>query len=184
MKTLKILAISGSLRKLSFNSGLLRAAKELAPEGVEIEMVEIGHLPLFNADLESDFPKEVTELKNKIRSVDGILFASPEYNRSVSGVLKNFLDWTSRPYGDSAWDAKPVATIGGAPGNTGSALSQYALRQSLLYLDCRILGQPEFFVSQVKEKFDNQSNLTDAKTKEKLTELLKTFASFINQLAK
>lgn len=183
MSKINIIAFSGSLRKKSFNTGLIRAAENLAPDTMEIELVDIGWLPLYNTDMEESFPADVTELKNKIKAADGVLLATPEYNRATSGVLKNMLDWTSRPYGDSAWDHKPVATMGASTGQISTALAQYDLKQSLLYLNTLILGQPEFFLGNAKDKFDENSNLTDEKTKERIVKLLSVFQTFIQKIS-
>lgn len=181
MAKLNLLAFSGSLRKASFNSGLVRAATELGVADFTITFVDISTLPLYNQDMEANFPAQITELKNQIRAADGILFASPEFNRSVSGVLKNMLDWTSRPYGDSAWDNKPVATMGASSGQISTALSQYHLKQIMLYLNCRVMGQPEFYVGLGATKFDDSGNLTDQKTKDKIVQLLAAFKKFIGE---
>jgi chromate reductase, NAD(P)H dehydrogenase (quinone) len=178
MTKLNILAFSGSLRAHSYNTGLIRAAAQLAGDQMQITLVDISSFPLYNQDMESHFPAELTQLKQQIREADGILFATPEFNRSIPGGLKNMLDWTSRPYGDNPWAGKPVATMG-AGGLVGTALAQYHLKQILLYLDARIMGQPEFYVSGTKEKFDEQGNLTDEKTTEKIVKLLTHLRTFI-----
>lgn len=178
---LKILAFSGSLREKSFNTGLLRVAQEIGKnKNINIEILNVGSMPFYNADMEANFPPEISELKNKIRAADGVIFATPEYNRSVSGSLKNMLDWTSRPYGDSAWDGKKVAVIGASTGQVGTAVGQYHLKQILLYLDTHVMGQPEFYLSMAKDKFDAHGNLTDENTKEHLIKLLDKFSKFIN----
>src|SRR5215213_2759259 len=118
---LKILGIAGSLRKGSFNQSALRAAAELVPDGAEIEIYDIDGFPGFNQDQEQDPPAKVKEFKQKIHDADAILFCSPEYNYSIPGVLKNAIDWASRPYGDSAWNDKPVAIMGASVGALGTA---------------------------------------------------------------
>ena len=132
---LVILGISGSLRRDSFNRATLRAAQELAPEGSKIETFELDGLPGFNQDDEGQPPAKVVELKQRIRSADAILFVTPEYNYSVPGVLKNAIDWASRPYGDSAWNGKPVAIMGASVGVSGTARAQYHLRQMFVFLN-------------------------------------------------
>lgn len=164
----KIIALSGSLRNDSLNTHLLRAAQELAGDVATIEIVGIGNLPLFNQDLESVFPKEAQDLKDKILASDGVLFATPEYNRSIPGVLKNAIDWASRPYGKNAFAKKPVLIIGASVGATGTALAQAHLKNIMLYLDAHVLGQPEFYLGDAKEKFDTQGKLTDEATREHL----------------
>ena len=175
-----ILSFSGSLRSASFNTGLIRAAMSLAAPELNITLADISALPLYNQDNESPLPPLVAELKNHIRAADGILIATPEYNRSIPGVLKNMIDWTSRPYGDSAWNGRAVATMGATAGNVGTAVAQSHLRQTLVYLNTRVMGQPEFYLSNAMEKFDNAGNLTDENTKEHLKRLLESFQKFIS----
>src|SRR5579864_7450770 len=138
-----ILGIAGSLRKQSINRALLRAAQGLVPDGVELRIFELEGLPLFNQDEESNPIKKVTEFKAAIRAADAILLATPEYNYSTSGVLKNAIDCASRPYGDSAWAGKPVAVMGASIGTLGTARAQYHLRQSFVFLDMHPLNQPD-----------------------------------------
>lgn len=173
----KIIAISGSLRKDSFNTHLARAAVELAPEGVEIEVVNIGSIPLFNQDLDQQFPIAAQDFKNKVRQADGIIFATPEYNRSIPGVLKNAIDWASRPYGDNAFAGKTVFVTGASIGPIAAALAQYHLKQIMLYLDARVLGQPEFYLGNAGSKFDAQGNLTDESTREHLKKAIELLVS-------
>ncbi len=179
---MKILAFSGSLRERSTNTGLIRAAIELGNKAdMQVYLENISILPLYNQDMEANFPKEITELKKRIREADGIIIATPEFNRSIPGSLKNMFDWTSRPYGDNAWDGKPVATMGASPGGIGTALAQYHLKQILLYLNTRVIGQPEFYVGNSSPKFDQEGNLTDEKTTQYIEQLLKTFKEFISK---
>ena len=131
-----ILGVAGSLRRQSFNRALLRAAQELAPEGSRIETFELDGIPSFNQDEEQNPPAKVVELKQRIRSADAILFVTPEYNYSVPGVLKNAIDWASRPYGDSAWNGKPVAVMGASVGTLGTGRAQYHLRQMFAFSTC------------------------------------------------
>ena len=161
----KFIAISGSLRKQSFNSMLLRAVKDLAPESINIEIVDIGELPLYNTDLEADFPSVAQELKDKIASSDGVIFATPEYNRSISGVLKNAIDWVSRPYGKNSFAHKKALVMGASVGQVGTAIAQSHLKHTLLHLDMHVIGQPEFYLGAAQEKFDASGNLTDENTK-------------------
>ncbi len=179
MKHLNILAFSGSLRKDSTNTGLIRAVIEAANPDIQITLEDISFLPLYNQDLEANFPADIALLKKRIREADGIIVATPEFNRSIPGALKNMFDWTSRPYGDNAWDNKPVVTMGASPGGIGTALAQYHLKQILLYLNAQVLGQPEFYVGNSSDKFDKEGNLTDLKTREHIDNLLKTFSEYI-----
>jgi chromate reductase len=181
MKTTKILGIVGSLRKASVNKKLMEAFKQAAPEGVTVEIADISMLPLYNEELEANFPEAAKALKAKIREADGIIIATPEYNRSIPGVLKNSIDWTSRPYGDSAWDGKLVVTVGASPGNVGTAVAQSHLKETLVYLNATIVGQPEFYLGGAYGKFGENGALTDAKTKEFVAKLLETFVARIRK---
>jgi len=170
-KGIKILGIAGSVRKASFNKSALRAAQKLVPEGTSIEIFDIDGLPGFNQDEEKNPPAKVTELKAKIRAADAILFVTPEYNYSIPGVLKNAIDWASRPYGDSAWNGKPVAVMGASVGVIGTARAQYHLRQVFVFLDMHAVNQPEVMINASKS-FDEQGNLTDPQTKDLIGKLL------------
>src|SRR6058998_1530467 len=164
-KQIRILGIAGSLRRGSYNRAALRAATELVPEGAILETFELDGIPVFNQDEEQNPPAKVAEFKRRIREADAILFVTPEYNYSVSGVLKNAIDWASRPYGDSAWNGKPAAIMGASPGAMGTARAQYHLRQMLVFLNMHALNGPEVMVSNASQKFDKQGNLTDEQTK-------------------
>ena len=170
-KSIKILGIAGSVRKASFNKSALRAAQKLVPEGASLEIFDIEGLPGFNQDEEKNPPAKVTELKAKIRAADAILFVTPEYNYSIPGVLKNAIDWASRPYGDSAWNGKPVAVMGASVGVIGTARAQYHLRQVFVFLDMHAVNQPEVMINASKS-FDDQGNLTDPTTKDLIGKLL------------
>ena len=170
-KGIKILGIAGSVRKASFNKSALRAAQKLVPDGASIEIFDIDGLPGFNQDEEKNPPAKVTELKAKIRAADAILFVTPEYNYSIPGVLKNAIDWASRPYGDSAWNGKPVAVMGASVGVIGTARAQYHLRQVFVFLDMHAVNQPEVMINASKS-FDEQGNLTDPQTKDLIGKLL------------
>ncbi|HEX4985550.1 MAG TPA: NAD(P)H-dependent oxidoreductase [Burkholderiales bacterium] len=168
---IRILGIPGSLRKASWNKSLLKAAVKLAPPGVTIELFELDGIPPFNQDDERTPPPRVAELKAKAKAADAILFVTPEYNYSIPGVLKNAIDWASRPYGDSAWNGKPVAVMGASGGNIGTARAQYHLRQTFVFLDMDVVNQPEVMLNATKS-LDEQGNLTDDKAKELITKLL------------
>ena len=172
------IGFSGSLRKGSYNRALLQAVAELLPEGATLDTIEIGNLPLYNQDLEVDFPEAAKDIKGKIRAAEGIIVATPEFNRSVSGVLKNMIDWTSRPYGDNAWAGKPVLVMGCSGGHIGTALAQYDLKKLLLYLNCRVIGQPEIYIGMAQEKFDASGVLIDDSTKKFLSDGLAPFVEF------
>ena len=177
-----ILGIAGSLRKGSFNKALLRNAEELLPEGVELEIFDLEGIPPFNQDLEKDPAPKVKELKAKVRAADGLLIATPEYNYSVPGVLKNAIDTASRPYGDNPFDGKPVAIMGVSIGMLGTARAQYHLRQTMVFLNMLALNRPEIMVPFADKKFDEKGRLTDETTKEKVKELVAALVEWINKI--
>lgn len=167
-----ILGIAGSLRKASFNRAALRAAQQLTPDGVKLETFDLQGIPPFNQDDEAHPPERVAEFKQRIRAADAILFVTPEYNYSVPGVLKNAIDWASRPYGDSAWNGKPVAMIGASIGAHGTSRAQYHLRQSFVFLNMYPLNLPEVMIANASQQFDEQGNLTNEQTKKHIQQLL------------
>ena len=181
-KTIKILGIAGSLREGSYNRGALRAAADLVPEGAEIEIFDIAGFPEFVQGQDENPPQKVVEFKQKIREADAIIFCSPEYNYSVPGVLKNAIDWASRPYGDSAWNGKPAAIMGASIGGIGTARMQYHLRQIMVFLNMFPLNQPEVMISNATEKFDAEGNLTDEPTKEFIASQLKALVDWTRKL--
>ena len=169
---LRILGIAGSLRKASYNRGALRAAQQLCPEGASIEVFELDGIPPFNQDEERKAPARVVELKKKVREADAILFVTPEYNYGLPGVLKNAIDWASRPYGDNAWDGKPCALMSAAMSMGGGIRAQYQLRQSFVFLNMDAVVQPEVAINNVGERFDESSNLKDETSKKLIAQLL------------
>ena len=181
-KQIRILGISGSLRRESYNSAALRAAVGLAPEGAVIETFEIDGIPGFNQDEEGNPPAKVAELKRRVREADAILFVTPEYNYSVPGVLKNAIDWASRPYGDSAWDGKPAAIMGASIGAIGTARAQYHLRQMFVFLNVFAVNQPEVMIGNASQRFDEQGNLTDEKTKDLMRQLLQKLVELTQRI--
>lgn len=160
----KILAISGSLRKDSFNTKLIEAIKVASAGKAEVTTTRIDNLPLFNQDLEANFPAEAQALKDQIFAADAIVIATPEYNRSIPGVLKNAIDWASRPYGQNAFAGKPLLVLGATGGNVGTALAQSHLKEIMLYLDTKIVGQPELYISGVQNKIDKETSAFDEDT--------------------
>lgn len=179
---LRILGIAGSLRLASHNKGLIRAAVELAPAGVIVEPAEIGGIPLYNADQdEENVPPAVRALKERVRAADAILFATPEYNYSVPGVLKNAIDWLSRGQ-ERVLRQKPVAIMGATTGGFGTARAQLVLRQVFVYTESLALPKPEVLVSFSREKFDADGNLTDAKTREDVRALVQALAAWTRRL--
>jgi len=181
---LSILGIAGSLRQGSYNRAILRAAQELVPSGARLEIFDLAGIPLFNQDLEQQPVERVREFKTAIRAADALLIATPEYNYSMPGVLKNALDVASRPYGDNVLDGKPLAIMGASVGMLGTARAQYHLRQSCVFLNMLPLNRPEVMVAHAHEKVDAQGRLTDAKTREKIAELLEALAEWANRLKK
>ena len=184
MPKVSILGFAGSLRKGSYNKALLRAALEMIPADAELEIFDIEGIPPFNQDLENQPPEKVKEFKTKIRAADAILIATPEYNYSVPGVLKNAIDHASRPYGDNAFDGKPVAIMGASIGILGTARAQYHLRQSLVFLNMYSLNRPEVMVPLAQEKIDQNGRVTDQKTREKIKELLQALVFWTRKLKK
>ena len=181
--TIKVLGIAGSLREGSFNRGTLRAAKEMAPEGMEIEIFDLEGLPGFNQDQEGNPPEKAAELKRKAREADAIIFVTPEYNYSISGVLKNAIDWASRPYGDSAWDGKPAAIMGASGGAIATARAQYDLRKMMVFLNMYPLNQPEVMIGNAGDKFDDKGELTDEKTREFIRNQLDALLEWTRRLS-
>ena len=181
-KKLKILGFAGSLRKGSYNKALLRAAEELLPSNVTMEVFEIEGIPLFNQDTEKDMPAKVKEFKSKIREADALLISTPEYNYSVPGVLKNSIDWASRPYGDNPFDGKPVAIMSASVGMLGGARAQYHLRQMFVFLNMYPVNGPEVIVPFAQDKFDANGKLIDENTRKYLTQLLRSLVDWTNLL--
>jgi len=181
---LTILGIAGSLRKASYNRGALAAAQQLAPADARIETFDLNGIPPFNQDEESPAPDKVVQFKARIRAADAILFATPEYNYSIPGVLKNAIDWASRPYGDSAWDGKLVAIMGASPGMLGTARAQYHLRQTFVFLNMYPLNKPEVMIANASKRFDEQGNLTDEDTREHIRKLIQSLVTWTRQLQK
>jgi chromate reductase, NAD(P)H dehydrogenase (quinone) len=173
---IKILGIAGSLRKQSYNKGALRAAQSLCPEGATMEVFDLEGLPLFNQDLERNPTPKVTEFKQKIRAADAILICTPEYNYGMPGVLKNAIDCASRPYGDNAWNGKPVAIMSAALSMGGGVRAQYQLRQSFVFLNMDAVVQPEVAIGNAQSRFDEQGNLTDDTSKKLIGQLLQNLA--------
>ncbi|HSU12841.1 NAD(P)H-dependent oxidoreductase [Longimicrobium sp.] len=182
---MKVLGFAGSLREASYNRALLRAAKELAPAGMEIEIFDIGGIPLYNEDVErAGVPAAVEEFRAAIRSADAILVAVPEYNHGVPGVLKNAIDWASRPPGQSALNGKPAALFGASPGQTGTARAQTQLRGSFVFTNTPALPQPEVLVFRAHEKFDAEGRLTDEATRVWVGKLLEALQDWATRLAR
>ncbi|MDQ5869714.1 MAG: NAD(P)H-dependent oxidoreductase [Thermoproteota archaeon] len=179
---LRILGFAGSLRKGSYNKALLRTAEDLLPENLILEIFDIADIPPFNQDNEQDMPMKVKEFKSKIRQADALLISTPEYNYSVPGVLKNAIDWASRPYGDNPFDGKPVAIMSASVGMLGGARAQYHLRQMFVFLNMYPLNGPEVIVPFAQEKFDANRKLLDENTKKFLKQLLQRLSDWTEKL--
>lgn len=170
---MRVLGIAGSLRKASFNRALLRAAQELAPREMEITIFDLAPIPPYDEDVEKQGdPGPVAALKEAIRAADALLFVSPEYNYGIPGVLKNAIDWASRPPGKSPLNGKPAAIMGASQGTGGTIRMQLALRQAFLFTETHALLKPEVLVSRAQDKFDPDGRLTDEKTREFVGQLL------------
>ncbi len=177
-----ILGLSGSLRKGSYNSGLLRAAQQVLPAGVILEIFDLASIPLYNGDVEAaGFPEPVREFKARILAADALLIATPEYNYSIPGVLKNALDWASRPLKENPFNGKPVALMG-AGGQFGTARAQMHLRQVALALDLLPLNRPEVMIQRAAEKFDPDGNLTDDSIRQRIKLLLEALVEWTQRL--
>ncbi len=179
MSTLKVVGIAGSLRAGSVNKALIEISKKLAPEGMEIEHLDLVDIPLYNMDLEGAIPPAVQAFKDKIKAADGVLFAVPEHNYSYSGVLKNAIDWASRPYGTSAWDGKPVILQSAAMSFGGGMRAQYHLRQVLGYFSMKQMFFPEVFVGSSHTKFNDKLELNDELALKAIRAQLEAFKAFI-----
>ena len=177
-----ILGFAGSLRKSSYNKAILQAAAEVIPENAELSIFDLEGIPLFNQDMERDAPQRVKEFKERIRAADAILIATPEYNYSMPGVLKNAIDWASRPYGDNAFQGKPAAIMGASIGMIATARAQYHLRQSMVFLDMYPLNQPEVMVPFAEKKFDGNGRLADEATRDKIRDLLVSLVDWTERL--
>jgi chromate reductase len=181
-KRFKILAFAGSLRKGSYNKALVRAAVEVAPANVEMEVFDLEGIPPFNQDNDHNPPPRVAEFKEKIRNADALLIATPEYNYSVPGVLKNAFDWASRPYEDDALRNKSVAIMSASTGRFGGARAQYILRQSFVFQNMRAVNQPEVMLSNAADNVDADGKLTNEQTRMLIKQLIEALVEETNRL--
>ncbi len=182
-RVVKVLGICGSLRKGSYNRAAMRAASELLPDDVSLTIAEIADIPLYNEDVrQAGFPPPVQRLREAISGADALLFATPEYNYSVSGVLKNAIDWASRPP-DQPFNGKPVAIMGATAGLWGTSRAQYHLRQSCVFLNMLPINKPEVLIAQAQNKFDAEGRLTDQTTRDLLAQLLVALRDWTRRLA-
>ncbi len=178
----RILGIAGSLRRGSYNRAALRAAVQLVPKGATLDVFELDGIPGFNQDEEQNPPAKIVDLKKRVREADAILFVTPEYNYSVPGVLKNAIDWASRPYGDNAWSGKPAAVMGASIGATGTARAQYHLRQMFVFLNVMPINKPEVMIGNAAERFDAAGNLTDEEAKKHIRQLLQSLVDWTRRI--
>ena len=179
----KIAVFVGSLRKESFNRKMAKVLVALAPESLKLEIIEIGGLPLYDQDYDDEGrpPAAYTEFRERVKSFDGVLFVTPEYNRSVPAVLKNAIDVGSRPYGQSVWAGKPGAVMSVSPGAIGGFGANHHLRQSLVFLDVPAMQQPEAYIGGAGQLFDPDGNITNEATREFLTNFMNTFARWVEK---
>ncbi len=181
-ESITIFGFAGSLRKNSYNKALLRAAIELLPEDVKLEIFDLDGIPPFNQDLEKQPPDRVKEFKERIRAADAILISTPEYNNSMSGVLKNAMDWASRPSGDNSFDGKPVAIMSASTGMIGGARAQMHLKQIISYLNMHLVNKPEVLVTFARQKFDENGALKDEAAKGFMRELIQNLVTWTRKL--
>ncbi|VVB76976.1 FMN-dependent NADH-azoreductase [uncultured archaeon] len=181
---LRIFGFAGSLRKGSYNRMLLDAAAELLPEGASLENFDLSDIPVFNQDLEGALPEPVKRFKAGIKAADAILIVTPEYNYSVPGVLKNAIDWASRPHGDNSFEKKPVAIMSASPGMLGGSRAQYHLRQSFVFLNAYPMQRPEIFVAFADTKFDGEGRLTDQDTRDHVKTFLQSLAKWSDAIGR
>ena len=179
-RVFNVVGFAGSLRRGSYNRALLRAATELAPPTLHIVIHELDGIPLYNGDIEATgVPPSVVQLRDAIRQADGLLIATPEYNHGVPGVLKNTIDWLSRPPRNSALNGKVAALMGASPGMTGTARAQSQLRQTFVFTNTHALLQPEVLVARAHEKFDSDGHLVDQATRDFVAVFLQQFMDLI-----
>lgn len=180
---MKVLGISGSLRKGSYNTLALRAAQKLVPQGISMEIADISQVPMYNDDVQAaGVPEAVQALREQVRLADAVLLVTPEYNFSIPGVLKNTLDWLSRPP-QPPFEGKPVAIMGASPGVVGTARVQYHLRQVLVFMNTFTLNKPEVFINLAATKFNEQGELTDEATRKIIGELLLSLQKLKQRIA-
>ena len=176
----KIAVFVGSLQKDSLNKKLAKNLEKIAPSDMEFDYIDIGSLPLFNQDLEGDFPAEARKAKEQVEAADGVLFVTPEYNRSIPGVLKNAIDWASRPWGSNSFDGKPVGIVGATVGPVGTAVAQSDLRHIAGYLNTKLMGQPELYLALAGNKFDETGHIA-SDSQELLKTYIDAFSKWVEQ---
>jgi chromate reductase len=179
---IKVLAFAGSLRKGSYNKALIRTAVEVAPENVAVEIFDLEGIPLFNQDFEANPPQRVKEFKEKIRAADALLIATPEYNYSIPGVLKNAIDCASRPKAEMPLEGKPIAIMSASTGRFGGARAQYHLRQAFIFLNMQPVNRPEVMLSDALHNVDADGNVTNEQTRQLIRQLLEALAAWTTKL--
>ena len=185
MNLIKICVFVGSLRRGSFSRSIARAAVSLAPADLSLHFVEIGDLPLYNSDFDDDGnpPESYVRFRKEVLELDGFLFVTPEYNRSVPAVLKNALDVGSRPYGHNTWDGKPGAIISVSPGSLGAFGANHHLRQPMVFLNVLLLQQPEAYIGKVASLLNGNGELIDESTRSYLKEYMEAFSKWVNTIS-
>jgi chromate reductase len=179
---LRVLGFAGSLRKASYNRAALRAATELAPPGMTIETFDLAPIPMYNDDVRlQGYPPPVEQFRGRLTAADAVLIVTPEYNHSIPGVLKNAIDWASRPP-DQPFEGKPIAVMGASAGTLGSVRAQMHLRQSFVYLNGLLLNQPEVLIGNAPTRFDAEGRLTDEASREFIRKLLDALAAWTKRL--
>jgi chromate reductase, NAD(P)H dehydrogenase (quinone) len=178
---MKIIGLVGSTRVGSYNQSLMQAFIARMPAGVELTIADISQLPFFSEDIEDPYPAAAAQLKAELMTADAFIIATPEYNRGVPGILKNAIDWMSRPKNPSPFFLKPVLVVGASDGNIGTAVAQASLKGSLLHLNAHVLGRPEFYLGMAQDKFDANGNLIDGKTGEFITSAIQTLIQIIEK---
>ena len=181
MSTKKIAVFVGSLRKESFNRKIANELIKLAPDSLELEIVEIGHLAHYNQDMDENPPAEYTEFREKVKSADGVLFVTPEYNRSFSGVLKNAIDVASRPYGKNNWDGKPGAVVSVTMSSLGAMGANHHLRQPMVFLNVLMMQQPEAYIGNAPKLFNDNGELVED-TREFLQKFMDAYAKWVEKI--
>ncbi len=182
VEKIKVLAFAGSLRTGSYNKALIRAAMDVAPENVAIEVFDLEGIPPFNQEFEANPPQKVAEFKEKIKNADALLIATPEYNYSIPGVLKNAIDWASRPKAETPLEGKPVAIMSASTGRLGGARAQYHLRQSFIFLNMHPVNRPEVMLSDAAYNVDANGKVTNEQTRQLIKQLLDSLVSWTNRL--
>ena len=182
MKKRKVGVFVGSLRKKSYSKQVAETLKSLAPENLELELIELGGLEMYNQDLDDEgmTPAPWVRFRDQVKQLDAVLFVTPEYNRSIPALLKNALDIGSRPYGQSAWDGKPGAVISVSPGALGAFGANHLFRQSLVFLNIPTMQQPEAYIGNVAELYDKEGNLVNEKTREFFKKIIDAFEAWID----